>query len=55
MDGILIGAGDGVPAGTTLSPRALLDLAPTILETMGVRSPTVFAGQSFASELFPVA
>ena len=55
MDGILIGAGDGVPAGTTLSPRALLDLAPTILETMGVRSSTVFAGHSFASDLFPGA
>ena len=55
MDGILIGAGDGVPPGVTLRPRALLDLAPTILESMGVRSSTAFAGQSFASELFPGA
>ena len=55
MNGILLGAGDGIVPGTPLGPRALLDLAPTILETMGVRASTEFAGRSFASELCPGA
>jgi predicted AlkP superfamily phosphohydrolase/phosphomutase len=55
MDGILLGAGDGVSTGGTLGPRRLLDLAPTILEAMGVPPPPTLAGRSFASELCPAA
>jgi predicted AlkP superfamily phosphohydrolase/phosphomutase len=55
MNGIFIGAGEGISAGGTLGSRALLDLAPTILETMGVAPPAALAGRSFASELCPGA
>jgi predicted AlkP superfamily phosphohydrolase/phosphomutase len=51
MDGILIGAGDGVAPGATLGATSLLDLAPTILETMGVAPPANLAGRSFAAQL----
>ncbi len=55
MNGILLGAGDGVPAGVSLGPRALLDLAPTVLETMGLDVPASLAGRSFASVIAPPA
>jgi len=51
MNGILIGAGDGVVPGRRLDPQTLLDLAPTILETMGVPPPEALPGRSFASAL----
>lgn len=51
MNGILIGAGDAVAHGGQREPLRLLDLAPTILETMGVELPEEFAGRSFASAL----
>ena len=53
MDGIFLGAGDGVVPGSTLGSRGLLDLAPTILETMGVAPSTSLGGRSFASTLCP--
>ena len=52
MDGILLGAGDGVAPGTSLGACQLLDLAPTILETMGVAPPEALVGRSFAPRLF---
>jgi len=55
MDGIFIGAGDGVAPGTSFGSRSLIDLAPTILETMGVRPPAGLGGRSFASDLCPDA
>lgn len=51
MDGILLAAGDGVRPGPLDSPPSLLDLAPTILESMGVPRPTAIAGRSFAAEI----
>ncbi len=51
MDGILIGAGEGVAPGADLGSATLLDLAPTILETMGVAPPPSLAGRSFAAQL----
>jgi predicted AlkP superfamily phosphohydrolase/phosphomutase len=51
MDGILIGSGDGVPTGRTTGPLSLLDLAPTILEGMGVALPEEMTGRSFVGEL----
>jgi predicted AlkP superfamily phosphohydrolase/phosphomutase len=51
MNGILLGAGDGVPSGSSLGPRGLLDLAPTILEIMGAEVPGTLAGRSFAASL----
>jgi predicted AlkP superfamily phosphohydrolase/phosphomutase len=51
MNGILIGAGDGVAPSVRSTPFNLLDLAPTILEGMGVAPPDELAGRSFASDL----
>ncbi len=51
MDGIFIGAGDGVVPSFRTAPLSLLDVAPTILEGMGVSPPNDLSGQSFASEL----
>lgn len=51
MDGIFLGAGDGVAPGASVGPLGLLDIAPTILETMGVPPPGSMAGRSFASAL----
>jgi predicted AlkP superfamily phosphohydrolase/phosphomutase len=55
MNGIFLGAGDGIRPGGTLGSCRLLDLAPTILETMGVRPPEALVGRSFAGELLPGA
>jgi len=55
MNGIFLGAGDGITPGGTVGAPALLDLAPTILETMGVPSPERLAGHSFAAALCPAA
>ncbi len=51
MNGILIGAGDGITPGGALGTTTLLDLAPTILETMGVAPPPNLPGRSFARQL----
>jgi predicted AlkP superfamily phosphohydrolase/phosphomutase len=47
MDGILIGAGDGIDAGTTDGPLSLLDIAPTVLDGMGVGPTAAMRGRSF--------
>ncbi len=51
MNGIFLAAGDGVPRGTTLGTVRLPDLAPTILEGMGVEPRPGLAANSFAAEL----
>jgi predicted AlkP superfamily phosphohydrolase/phosphomutase len=51
MDGILIGAGNGTAHGVKLAPFSLLDVAPTVLEGMGLTAPPALAGRSFGSWL----
>ncbi len=51
MDGILIGAGDGVAPASGGEPLSLLDIAPTVLEGMGVPAPPGLAGRSFGRRL----
>ncbi|MCI4339894.1 MAG: alkaline phosphatase family protein [Thermoplasmata archaeon] len=51
MNGILLAAGDGVPHGREEEPRSLLDIAPTVLEGMGVPVPAGMSGRSFADTL----
>jgi predicted AlkP superfamily phosphohydrolase/phosphomutase len=51
MNGILIGAGDGVAATGEWGPLSLLDVAPTVLEGMGLRAPPVMGGRSFGRRL----
>jgi predicted AlkP superfamily phosphohydrolase/phosphomutase len=51
MNGILIASGDGVPDGTALDTQRLVDIGPTILETMGVPAPGGIAGRSIALRL----
>ena len=51
MDGILIAAGAGVRPGASVSHPNLLDLAPTVLEGMGVDPPAELCGRSFARDL----
>ncbi|MCI4356678.1 MAG: alkaline phosphatase family protein [Thermoplasmata archaeon] len=51
MNGILIASGDGVSPQSETVPRSLLDVAPTILETMDVPVPPGMHGRSFASLL----
>ncbi len=51
MNGILIGAGDGIAASVRSTPLSLVDLAPTILEGMGLELPPELQGRSFAPEL----
>ncbi|HXQ48871.1 MAG TPA: alkaline phosphatase family protein, partial [Thermoplasmata archaeon] len=53
MEGILIAWGDGVATGRIPGPVSLLDIAPTILETMGYPAPAEMAGRSFARALSP--
>lgn len=55
MNGILIAAGDGVPSGATLPRARLLDVAPTILDAMGLGAPAGIAGRSIAPDLGLVA
>ncbi len=47
MNGIMIGAGDGVHPGPDQGPLSLLDIAPTVLESMGVSTPPEMSGRSF--------
>jgi predicted AlkP superfamily phosphohydrolase/phosphomutase len=51
MDGILIAAGDGVRPGSIGQTPSLLDVAPTILEGMGVAPVPGMGGRSFARDL----
>ena len=51
MDGILIGAGDGIAPQALSAPASLLDLAPTILEGMGLAPPTDLGGRSLLPEM----
>jgi predicted AlkP superfamily phosphohydrolase/phosphomutase len=51
MNGILVAAGDGVPVSRSDEPLSLLDIAPTVLEAMGVGVPATMHGRSFASRL----
>jgi predicted AlkP superfamily phosphohydrolase/phosphomutase len=51
MDGILIGAGDGVRPGADLGYVRIQDVAPTILEGMGVPGPDAWQGRSFSTRL----
>ncbi|MCI4364673.1 MAG: alkaline phosphatase family protein [Thermoplasmata archaeon] len=51
MDGILIGAGDGIRAGANPGAIRLIDVAPTILEGMGVVAPATWNGRSFGARL----
>jgi predicted AlkP superfamily phosphohydrolase/phosphomutase len=51
MDGILIGAGNGSAHGAQVEPLSLLDVAPTILEGMGVVPPRRMSGRSFGAWL----
>ena len=55
MDGVLLVAGDGVPADRREAPYSLLDIAPTVLEGMGVAVPLAMTGRSFADRLGPAA
>ncbi len=52
MDGILLGAGEGVAPGAPLGDCQLLDLAPTVLESMGIAPSEALVGRSFAPALF---
>ena len=51
MDGILIGAGDGVAPKRASAPFSILDIAPTVLEGMGLEPPTDLTGRSLVREL----
>ncbi|MGA9839081.1 MAG: alkaline phosphatase family protein [Thermoplasmata archaeon] len=51
MNGILIGAGDGVLQSPDQDPLSLLDVAPTVLEGMGVSAPPGMSGRSFGRRL----
>ncbi|HEV2520422.1 MAG TPA: alkaline phosphatase family protein [Thermoplasmata archaeon] len=51
MEGILIVAGDGVAPGTRGAPVSLLDVAPTVLETMGFAPSPGMEGRSFDAAL----
>ncbi len=53
MEGILIGAGDGIEPGRSLGARSLLDVAPTILDGMDVAGASEMVGHSFLSDLGP--
>jgi predicted AlkP superfamily phosphohydrolase/phosphomutase len=55
MDGILIGAGDGVRPGADGGPLSLLDVAPTVLEGMGATPSPSMIGHSFGQRLGLVA
>ncbi|MFZ0829996.1 MAG: alkaline phosphatase family protein [Thermoplasmata archaeon] len=51
MDGILIAAGNGSAHGAKVGPFSLLDVAPTVLEGMGLPLSPAMAGRSFGSWL----
>jgi predicted AlkP superfamily phosphohydrolase/phosphomutase len=51
MDGILIASGDGIHSGASGPALNLLDVAPTILEGMGIEPPPEMSGRSFGARL----
>ena len=51
MDGILIAAGPGIVPGREERPRSILDVAPTVLQTMGVPIPAELPGEPFTQRL----
>ncbi len=51
MLGIMIAAGDGVLPQRLSEPLSLLDVAPTVLEGMGVPIPKGMSGRSFARRI----
>jgi predicted AlkP superfamily phosphohydrolase/phosphomutase len=51
MNGILIGAGEGITPSVRSDPLSLVDVAPTILDGMGLETSDEFPGRSFAAEL----
>lgn len=51
MAGILIGAGNGTTHGAEAGPFSLLDVAPTVLEGMGIAPSPSMVGHSFGSWL----
>jgi predicted AlkP superfamily phosphohydrolase/phosphomutase len=51
MDGILIGAGDGIRPGTDVGTLDLIDVAPTILDGMGCDLPSEMTDRSFGRRL----
>ena len=51
MDGILIASGDGVERGALNGSLNLIDVAPTILEGMGLEPPAEMSGRSFGARL----
>jgi predicted AlkP superfamily phosphohydrolase/phosphomutase len=51
MDGILLGTGGGIRAGANPGSIRLIDVAPTILEAMGVVAPPAWNGRSFGARL----
>jgi predicted AlkP superfamily phosphohydrolase/phosphomutase len=55
MNGVLLAAGDGVARAQLAEPLSLLDVAPTVLEGMGVPVPPTMTGRSFADRLGDVA
>ncbi|MCI4331635.1 MAG: alkaline phosphatase family protein [Thermoplasmata archaeon] len=55
MNGILIASGDGVPGARSVDALSLLDIAPTVLEGMGVPTPAHMTGRTFGSRLWPSA
>jgi predicted AlkP superfamily phosphohydrolase/phosphomutase len=54
LDGVLILAGGGVKAGSSLEGASILDLAPTILHALGVAVPEALDGRVL-SEVFEAA
>jgi len=51
MDGILIGAGDGIRHGVDVGPLDLVDVAPTVLDGMGCDLAPEFTSRSFGARL----
>ena len=51
MDGIFIGAGEGIQPGANVGAVRLIDIAPTILDGMGVEPPMAWSGRSFGARL----
>ena len=51
MDGILIAAGNGSAHGSKIGPFSLLDVAPTVLQGMGISPPAAMSGRSFGAWL----
>ncbi|MGI0131663.1 MAG: alkaline phosphatase family protein [Thermoplasmata archaeon] len=52
MNGIFLAAGDGIGARRSDTPFSLLDIAPTVLDGMGVPVPPAMAGQALTAHLY---